>query len=233
LKQLKFLFLLISLLSLCSCSGGGGGGGDSEESSEDSSNGRTTLPGLRIIHGSIDGSPLTAKISGLGVQTARYVEPRFFSRIEEGQDVNIVIDRARSIGVGLTNFVTDIENGNEYTVFVFGSVSDDTATARLLVEPVIQPDDGFARIRILNALEGSGGVVLETLGLVQEAESIGEATEFSEIPSGPRTLFVRTDTGSPLGSLEIEVENRSEISVLVTGSLELGVVYVKAYTDFD
>lgn len=233
MKLIKLILSLLILLTLASCSSGGDGGGDGE-SNEDGSQVRTREPGLRIIHGSIDGSPLTAKINGIDIQTSRYVEPQFFTSILEGVDVSIAVDRARSVGVSLTNITTDIVGGNEYTIFVYGSVMNDTERARLIVEPVVEPEDGFARVRIMNALEGSGGVVLESAGgLIEEAEMVGDATDFVEIPAGPRTFFVRTDLGSPLGSVEIDLENRSELSVLVTGSLELGVVFVKTFVDFD
>lgn len=225
LQVFSFLFLLSLSLASCSSGGGDGGGGGSQD--------RTTETALRLIHGSIDGSPLTLKILGLDVQTARFAQETIFTPIERGENINIVVDRARSLGVNLARITSDITNGNEYTIFVYGSVGDGTETARLIVEEVRTPENGKTFLRLLNALEGSGGIVIEDATTILEAEHLGSVTDFLEVESGLRSFNIRTDLGQKLATLEIELENRSEVSVLVTGSLDLGVVYVRTFFDFD
>ncbi|MCB0324465.1 MAG: DUF4397 domain-containing protein [Bdellovibrionales bacterium] len=205
------------------CGGGGSGGGDSR---------RTEKTAIRVIHGSVDGTPVQVAVPLGVVQKARFAEVTTYVPVEKGEQV-VTVDRANSSGVRVAQFSTLLEDKTEYTVFVSGEARTGDLSAQLFSDPVERPESGFARLRLYHALEGEGALTLRASELSAPGIRRGQRSDSLDVPAGPQTIDVVDSRGTVISSLAVELEERSEVAVLLAGNAGLEVVFTKLYTDFD
>ncbi len=228
-KTIKFavsLTLILVSTSLFACGGGGGGGGD----------GRTTDTGLRIIHAAIAISPLELVIPGVEtddggpIQKAAYAETTSFVRAEKGETI-IQLQRANSPGVFFESIPTTLEEKTEYSIFVYGDFEIGNDRVALLAEPVEQPESGFARVQLLNGLGGASRLEIAGSGATGVAR-FGNTSGFLEVPFGPQT-FTITESGFPITTVPVDIPDRGEATIVVSGSQTLGSTFTRVYLDLD
>lgn len=223
LKIINHFALLTIAITLTSCSGGGGGDGGGGVV------GRTTDTALRIIHGALDASPVTLKIGEETLQSARFAELKNYVRTSDGATA-IVVERANDPGVTVSTFGVTLKDKTEYTVFLYGEVSRGSFATRLLEDIVSRPEAGLANFQVLNAFQDGGEIVVTIAGKPLDSVAFGGTSGFIEVPSGPQTVTV---SGGASATLALDIPDRGEITLLVTGDRALGVLFTPVYTDLD
>jgi hypothetical protein len=220
--KLRFFIYTVLVVVTVSCSGGGGGGDD----------GRSTETAVRLVHASIDTTPLSLLHNGLLMQSARYNENTTYMLVSNGQAI-ITIERAMSPGVVTATFEQDLLDDTEYSVFVYGEARD--VLRKVIIEDnTIRPEEGLAFVRFLNGYSSNRRVTMYIDGqLVGPSLQLGGVSEYLEVPFGPHSVSFRTSSGQVLGSTDVELLDQSEANFVVSGSSELGVSFVQSYTDLD
>lgn len=224
LGYLKLCLALVVTLAFSACGGGGGGG--------DGGGGRTTKTALRLIHASIDGSPLEVKLGDVVVQKARFAEVTAYAAVEQGPSL-VEVGRVNSTGVLLGRIPLTLEKETEYTLFVVGAARDSQETVVVLEEPVARPERGFARVQLLNGLIGATSLRGEIGGVSLGPVLLGASSGFVDVASGAENLIVRGASSQELLQVALLLEDRAEATVLVTGSQELGIRISRIYPDLD
>ncbi len=224
-KILALLASLFFMFSLNACSGGGGG--------DDGGDGRTRKTALRIIHGSIDGTPVIARIGDIFLQKSRFAQLQDYVRVEDEEPATVTIERANAPGVILRSLPVPFESETEYTVFVSGEARDDEGRAVLITEPVEQADEGFARIQFLNGLSQAGSLSLRGVDFTTALAREGQSSGYVETVSGPQDLSVVDDEGRVIEELSLVLADRGDVTVLITGSTELNYQIVRVFEDLD
>ena len=227
-RNFKLLAGSFLILLATSCGGGGGGGGGDGETNP----GRSTETGLRILHGSLDTSPVFVSVGEDFTQTARFNQARFPSRVDEGAQTIIVSRENRPTDI-LTSFSITFEEKTEYSLLITGRSKDDSLRFIPIPEPIVQPEPGLANIQLINSYEGSSSVTLTGSGFSIGPLSRGEASGYIEIASGPQTVTVRDLVGDLVGTLVLDVKDRGEVTILASGDKILGVSFLQTFLDED
>lgn len=227
---MKRAWLLLSLslvLSLLSCSGGGGGGGGG--------GGRTTETAFRLIHAGVALAPLEVYIAELMLQKAHYGELTDFVAVEEQGPQTVILSRANTPGSEFRTLSIDFAKETEYSIFVYGGAFLRSDNVRVIVEPVEQPESGFARIQFLNGYESSQPITISGGGLEDSITApFGGDTGFHLIPvSEEPQEFIARVGGAEFARVTITVEDRGELTFVASGSNELPFGRLKVYTDLD
>jgi len=218
------LLLVISLLAAC---GGGGGGGDGAA-------GRTTSTAVRLIHGAVAVAPLQVIVGEEVISEDAYAQSSDFVQVPSGP-AEIVLRRAKSTEGSFRTLAANLEPETEYSLFLFGGIDDGTDEVKLIEEPITRPEEGFARVRVLNALAGSSGLRLSGTSLESNGVSavFGATSGFVESRSGPVSITVSSDNGVPLSTLAVTLADRGELTVLISGSSDVGFVTTTLFEDLD
>lgn len=213
------LFVYTVLLSGVSACGGSGGGGD---------DGRTTDTALRIIHGSIDATPIRASVEDIVLSDVRYASASEYVRVPEGPHALKV---ERSDGSEVSTLNVELEARTEYTLFVHGTIGDQDFRLRLISEPIGRPDEGKCFVQILNSY--SGAISVAAGDIVLTPVRFGSSSGFIEFPAGPTSFQIRDDENASLGGLSLELPDRGEVTLHITGKKRLGVSFLRSHVDFD
>ena len=221
------LLLLISLFAAC---GGGGGGGDGG----DGAAGRTTSTAVRLIHGAVAVAPLQVIIGEQLVSEDAYAQSSNFVQVPSGP-AEIILRRAKSTDGSFRTLAANLEPETEYSLFLFGGIKDGSDEVKLIEEPVTRPEEGFARVRVLNALAGSSGLRLSGTSLQSNGVSavFGASSGFVESLSGPVSITVSSNNGVPLSTLAVNLADRGELTILISGSSDVGFVTTTLFEDLD
>lgn len=213
-------FVVIGAVMGCSGGGGGGGGGSSQ--------GRTTRTGIRIVHGSLDSVPLTVRTGVENLQTARYAEPTSYAAQSDGAIILSWFAANSEELVG--QLATTLKENTEYTLFVYGEVRKSNVTYTLLEDQIVRSETGSAAFQLLNSFRG--GVSVNIAGAEVAKANFGESSGFKTIASGPAVISVLRN-GSTIAQVTTDVPDRGEITLLVSGDIELGALNTTIYTDLD
>ena len=207
--------LLLPVLA-AGCGGGGGGGGSSSSTA------------LRIIHGSVDGSPVSASIGETLVQKAHYGEETNYVGVTPG-DTLITLERQNAPGQVVATFAQLLQTATHYTILVYGEARHGTLRTTLLEEPVLKPAAGSSRLQLINALSGKPAATLRGDSYNIGPVALGTSSGFIDIPSGVQTVTVGTQDGRVVGRVDIEAPDRGDVTVVASGSADLNVSFVKIY----
>lgn len=216
---------VVLLVFFSSCSGGGGGDGGG--------GGRTRDTAVRIVHGAIEAVPVSV-LGGVDqlIQTARYAEATTYAPVNDGP-ITLSVERLNSPGVVLRNIQATLEKKTEYTLFVFGSAEGSNLNISLLTDNTERPEPGMAHLAVLNGYQGPGSIFAQSSDVVLGEVGFGSTSGFQLVASGPQTILVRDASGNALSSITTTIADRGELTLLVTGSSELGVLFTTLYNDLD
>lgn len=205
------------------CSGGGGDGGGE---------GRTTDTGVRIVHAAIDVEPVDLRLTDVALQRAHYAGVTQYVPFDKGAQT-LILDRANAFGTTVANVPANLEKKTEYTLFMYGRVANGSFNVALLSDPVERPKAGLARVQLLHGFEGRGVLKGSVAGAALTPTNYARASGFIEVPSGPATITITDDDGRNVASLNTELADRGELTVLVAGAADLGVSFVRLFNDLD
>ncbi len=232
-SHLKFTqlicFSICSALALSSC--GGGGGGDGESRTTSGSGGRSAETALRVLHGSIDTPPVIVSIDRSEFQTVDYNSETDYRGVSPGAHTISVAYKNEPDRV-VSQFSTTFSEDTEYSLFLTGQARNGGLRTNIFEEVPALPDVGTARAQIYNSFDSSSGLSLDFAGSRSEGVGSGQKSEFFNIPVGPGQLLVRSG-GTVVKSISYDVPDQGEVTVMVSGSNDLGIVFAQVYRDFD
>jgi|GEM_PF-3041256 len=222
-KLINSLVLIVLLAAISSCSGGGGddGGGGTRETA------------VRVLHGSIDASPVTLVQGGINLQTSRFAEPRDYIPVEPVGLTSFAVERANSPGNLIASLGPVLEKKTEYSVLVTGSSADSTLSAAWLVDQTDRPDPGLALVRVVNSVSGVSRVSASFGASPMLSAASGSGSDYAEVPSGLTSVRVFDANRNLILSRNINIADRSELTLLVTGDRELNVYFATEFVDYD
>ena len=219
------LFILLLIVS-SACNGGGGGG---EEESMTVPRSRQT--GMRIVHGSIDETPVDLYVDGKSIQRARFAEPKFYVEVDSGLR-QIEVLRANTSLV-IKSFLVNLEDETEYSIFLYGGVLNRRQAIEVVTDRTVSSEEGFAGLRIYNALEGLLQVTADARGMDPMTIEFGSVSSFVELPSVVSEITFLRNTGELMRVVSIDFLEKGETSILLAGSESLGVSFTTFYPDLD
>lgn len=217
-------FLVFTLLS--SCSGGGDGG-----------SGRTRDTAIRVIHGSIDLTPVTVQAKGENGQvsslmTVRYGQANPYVRVLPGVQT-VVLSRANMPEVLVSSLNIDFKKNTEYSILLFGEAQSGNLISSVIEDTVERPEKGLARVRLVNAINDQPSVMLTGLGLDVPPVSFGNAGPFIDVPVGIYEARVQARKGQTLAQTTLNLLDRAEVTVLAGGSSQLNFFFATVFDDLD
>lgn len=216
---------VVLLVFFISCSSGGGGDGGGE--------GRTRDTAVRVVHAALDTVPVSVLVGvDQFIQTARYAEATNYIPVDDGP-IAFSVERLNSPGVVLKNIQATLEKKTEYTLFVFGNTLENTLNISLLTDTTERPELGTAYLAVINGYEGPGSISAQSSDVVLGTVKYGSTSGFQVVASGPQTIAVSDGSGNPLSSITTTIVDRGELTLLVTGSRDVGVVFTTLYNDLD
>lgn len=222
-KLILHLAICFILLSQFSCSSGGG-------SSSGSS--RSTRTAVRIFHGGLDAAPLGLFLGEEFLGETRFMGESVFTPVSP-QITNLRLTRTNRFAEPVTEFPVTLALDTEYSVFAYGQINAGTFRVKLLEEAIIRPEEGFARVQFLNALNGASSARFAIVGVEPRSVPFGQTSGFFEISSGVHSLVVSDVSGRPVSNIEFEAKDRGEVSIMLAGRTDYGFVQLKLYEDFD
>ncbi|MCC6221158.1 MAG: hypothetical protein IT291_07970 [Deltaproteobacteria bacterium] len=231
-QQATVWFVLLSaLLFVGACGGGGnsgGGGGSSQRSNETA---------IRIVHGGIDVTPM-ALYYGEGdktryVQTARYAESTRYVPVDAADQVLISLERANSPGVGRYEFRTNLAKGVEYTALVYGEVRGKGVNVGIREDVVQRPEEGTAFLSLFNSYIGTASINVTAGSSLLGSVKFGEFLPITALASGMSEVSVNDAQGVKIAALSLNMPDRGEVLLHLTGSKDLGVVFAVPLVDYD
>ncbi len=214
----KLVSLAVAVV-YCSCiiaCGGGGGGG------------RSTA--LRVLHGGIQVSPVDVLIDGIFLQSAHFADVTAFAAVSPGPRA-VDVNRANSPDVNFNSLSFQFADNVQYSLLVSYNQQTRNPQVTLLEQPIVEPAQGAGRVQLINALEGSSPLSLTIGGASTPAASYATASGFIDTGVGPQTGSIRNSSGREVAQVSLDVGDRGELSVLVTGQTSLGQQFVRVFDD--
>ncbi len=222
------LFAILILLALTSCSGGGGGG----EGEGSSRSGRTTKTAIRVIHSSVDAVPLGLVSNGVFLNKFDYLGESEFYDVAEGANALTLVTGDR-VSQAIKSLSIDALKSTEYTLFAYGAERDREFRVEVLPEPVLRPEDGMSRVQVLHGLSDVSSINF-TIGTEgSRSVAFGKTSGFIDLPVGTYPVTITGSRGNLLGSLNVNLENRGEATVVVAGKVDYNFISFKVYQDLD
>ena len=181
----RYMVSIVLLGVLASCGGGGGGGGGGSGSNAKS--------GVRLIHASLDVSPLTLKSaqdaefdSGI----SKFAQNAFYKKLGEGSDV-LTLVRAYAPDAGsLGSLSLETDGTKKQTVLFYGNLGSLGLRSTLIEDDLPEFAEDKAVIRVVHALGGALSLKAEIQGAGSATASYGGASEYLEAVAGPVGITV-------------------------------------------
>jgi hypothetical protein len=216
--------VVAALTSGCSGGGGGGEGGGSRE--------RSTDTAVRIIHGAVDKPPVDLTVDGLFVESARFGEATDYVAVPEGAH-SFSLAATNSPQTVLSTLPVTLNKDTEYSLLLYGKEENESYNAVIIPDQVVRPEKGFASVRVVHSVAAQSPltVTANTTPLPQTA--FGQASPFTTIPSGATQFVVRNRDGGTVATAATTIEDRAEVTVVVTGDQALGAYFVTLFNDLD
>lgn len=212
MSKFSSLFLSSITLLLCACSGGGGGGGDS------SSSNNKNLPktGVRVINGSIDAPPFDVLVAGgtTSLPEAKFAGTTGYTSAAAGS-LGVIIKRANSEEV-IAQPTVQIDEAQRKSVLFAGDYRDGSSQSFELNDNPGELKSGFAKVRIINAVQGLRGIEASVGVGAGKIISLGSATDYVEVPAGVVSFTASSQLGG-IANGSVTVEEKMPYSILVTG----------------
>jgi hypothetical protein len=230
--RISNILLAIGFLALSACSGGGSGGSDSGDNGDDDSLRVTNKPAVRIIHSSIDAVPVGITSNGVFLGESSYLGKNKFYNLGLGSNL-ITLTRSARASEPLRSLNLNVADKEEYTVFVYGAQRDENFNVKILPEPIVKPLDGMSRFQVLNGLSDASSIKFSISTTQNKVVPFGNTSGFLDIPSGVYDVSVVAANGAALGVTSVNLSEKIEITLVVSGKLEYSFVSMKTYQDLD
>ncbi|MCB0359885.1 MAG: DUF4397 domain-containing protein, partial [Bdellovibrionales bacterium] len=163
--------------------------------------------------------------------SAHYAEPTFYRQVDSGSIV-LTVERAHSPGVVVDTIPTTLLPNTEYSLLLYGKAGNGGLQLALLEDYTGRPSEGMGIVHVVNGYFRE--TLSATLGPVAYADlAYGSGSTFDEIPAGTHTVTVRNAGGGVLGTFDVSVAALDEVTVVVLGDEDLGVVFFPLYRDLD
>ena len=212
------IFWTLSVLGIFACGGGGSGGGNSGTA-------------LRVLHGSIDTPPVIVSIDQSEFQIVDYNSQTDYRGVSAGTHTISLAYKNEPDRI-VSQFSTTFAEDTEYSLFLTGQARNGGMQPSIFEEVPFQPESGFARAQIYNSFDSSSGLSLDFAGSSSESVGTGQKSDFFDIPVGSGRLLVRSG-GSVVKSIDYDVPDQGEVTVMVSGSNDLGIVFAQVFSDSD
>lgn len=202
-------FFLVS--TLIACSGGGGSGGDSSD------NGRPET-GIRVIHASIDSTPLELTASSGQTLSAKFGESSGYTSLpSEPITLNLGVANL-SQEVIFSDFVT-FEGGSVHSLLVYGSNSSTGLQQNYLDDALPEITADQAVVRVVHGAVGASAIAASVGGsLISDEIAFGSASRYVAVTPGPLLVRARRAAdGAVLLSSTFTFEAGKAYSVVVSG----------------
>ncbi len=233
-KVFRAVILLAVSVLFSACGGGGGGGGGEGGGSGSVEDGteRTSGTGVRIIHAALDIEPVDLKIGLDYAARAAFMDIDFMTDVKSGT-TDVAVERANSPGVNYYFGPLTLAPKTEYTFLLSGESSHNNFNVTVLEEPVVRPDEGKARIQLINLLEGSSPLNMAGPSLAIGPVPFRLASGYADIGVGPQTFTVTNSRGGVISTFTTDVANQGELTIVVGGYAPQGVIVTRIVPDLD
>lgn len=201
------IYLIIIFLSGCSSGGGGDDGG--------SNNSSLPKTGTRVINGSIDAPPFDVTIGVAPTVTKASFSQSTGYLAQIAGSIGIIIKRANTEEV-ISNPTITLDEGSRKSVLFAGDYRIGEAQSFEIDDNPGELRAGFAKVRIINAVQGLRGVEARVGDGDSEIISLGSASSYIEVPAGSVTFSATSQLGG-VASGSFNVEENKPYSILVTG----------------
>ena len=225
-----FVSSIVAISILCACGGGGGGGGGGG-SVEDGTK-RTSGPSIRVLHAALDIEPVDLKVGLDYVARTAFMDVDFMTPVKSGTQ-DVVLERGNSPGVNYYAAPMNFAPDTEYSLLLSGESSHNNFLVSVLEEPSVRPAEGSARIQLINLLEGSGPLALHGTSVAVGPVPFRLSSGYSDIGVGPQAFTVVNDRGGVLASFTADVADRGEVTIVLGGYTNQGVIVTRIFTDLD
>ncbi len=230
ISRLRTIVVLIPVL--CSAAGFavgcGGSGGDGGGSSSSTTLHRTTDTAVRILHAGLDFEPVDLKVGDMYLSHAGFLEQNFYVSLDHGPET-ITLERANSPGVVVNQTQATLAAKTAYSVLISGQVSQNTLQVTLLEEPIVRPEKGQGRVKIVNLLENGGRLAMAATGVALGPVPFRTSSDYATVPSGPLTVTITNERGGTLAVTAIDIPDRGDATVVMGGDNRQGVVIERTF----
>lgn len=216
---------VVMVLSSAGCSSGGGGDGGGD--------GRTDRTAVRVVHGALDQTPIRLKLGEEILQDTSFAQATEYVPVDAGVHT-FTVYRANSPAELLYAVPVDLKDNTEYTLFLTGSALRDTDRLTLRTDVVSRPEEGFALVQVYNSYEEGGRLSISVGGELLGPVPFAGTSGYVEVASGIQEFIVSEfNERGTLGRKTVVIADRGELTLLVSGSDDLGVVFTTSYLDLD
>lgn len=216
------VFILTAAASGCGGGGGDGGGGSGPGLH------RTTDTAVRILHAGLDFEPVDLRVGDVYLTHAGYLEPNFYVSLDSGSQT-LTLERAHSPGVVVNQTAAALKEKTGYSLLISGQVSHGTLQVTLLEEPLVRPEKGQGRVKLVNLLENGGTLALTAAGIALGPVPFRSASDYAIATAGPLTVTVQNNRGGVLAVTAIDVPERGDATVVIGGDNQQGVVIERTF----
>lgn len=235
--QFQLIIIRLSLIMIFSlaagCSGGGGGDNNSAGGNDDDGSNRVTnKSAVRIIHSSIDAVPLGILSNGVFLGESSFLGKNKFYNIGLGANL-LTLTRGARVNQPVKSLNVEVADKTEYTVFVYGAEKDNEFNVKVLPEPIMRPASGMSRFQVLNGLSDASAIKFSIASTANQVVPFGDTSGFLDLPTGVYDVLVSGSTGGALGVVSVNLAEKAEITLVVSGKLEYSFVSMKTYQDLD
>jgi hypothetical protein len=214
--------VVLGLAALLSACGGGGGGGGSGSGGGGSSDSR----GIRVLHASIDASPvdlISSAASSTLISQVVFADSKGYRRAPSGAQT-VSVTKAFSSSQVVQSFQVDLNPDDRYSILMYGDNQTFGVRTTLLRDEVPADISGVA-VRIVNGVTGASAVSasISSGGQVaaQEQVSFGEASEYLLIPGAGDVVIsaVRSADGRTAARSTVTLTQGGAYTFLVAGEV--------------
>ena len=227
-QKAKFLFVTIISLLAVACSGGGGGDDGSTDQLK-----RETKTALRVVHAALDVAPIEVYAGLQMAASARFGQQTYYSRLEDSSVKQLVVARANTAGSDVVkNIPITYADDTEYTLFVYGKAEDSSLKYNLMIDNIERPEETTCLVRLFNALPDSGNLTISGTDFTVAGVSYGEVSAFGHGACLAQTFRIMSADGA-VAQVAVDLPERSEATIVITGDRDLGFTKLTTYLDLD
>lgn len=223
--KLGSVISLLSVISACS----GGGGSEGENSSDGLSRGTSTA--IRIMHAGIDLTPVDVRIGTTLLQSAHYAETKYYRPLS-AETSTITVTRSNDPTAVLQTLPIKLKEDTEYSLFIYGQAKENRMRIVLIEDNATRPEEGACLLRVMNGYIGEPLLSLRGADFSVEGVRYGSVSEYVKTRCTQQAYSILINDRI-LHTGYFDLPDRSEATILLLGSKELGMANSKVFVDLD